>query len=63
MSVELFLDALLINRLQDAAELMGNDIERTHRWKTTDDVSSLSGKPVRLKFVLRDADLFSFRFQ
>ncbi len=30
--------------------------------KFTTDVSRLSGKPIRLRFVLRDADLYSFRF-
>ena len=49
--------------LDDAAELIGNEIERAYAWKTSADVSSLAGKPVRLRFVLRDADLFSFRFQ
>ena len=49
--------------LDDAGELIGNEIARSYFWKASDDVSSLSGKPVRLRFVLRDADLFSFRFQ
>ena len=49
--------------LDDAAELIGNEIERAYSWKTSGDVSSLAGKPVRLRFVLRDADLFSFLFQ
>ena len=26
-------------------------------------LAELSGKPVRLRFVLKDADLYSFRFQ
>jgi hypothetical protein len=49
--------------LDDAGELIGNEIERVYAWKTSDDVSALAGKPVRLRFVLRDADLFSFKFQ
>jgi len=49
--------------LDDANELIGNEIERAYSWKASDDVSSLSGKPIRLRFVLRDADLFSFHFQ
>jgi hypothetical protein len=49
--------------LDDATELIGNEIERAYAWKNSDDVSSLTGKPVRLRFVLRDADLFSFQFQ
>ena len=32
-------------------------------WKGTSDVSQLVGKPIRLRFVMKDADLYSFRFQ
>jgi len=28
-----------------------------------DDLSRLSGRPVRIRFVLRDADLYSFQFR
>ncbi|MCC7084912.1 MAG: hypothetical protein IT427_07885 [Pirellulales bacterium] len=49
--------------LADARELIGNEIERAYSWKDTDDVSSLAGKVVRLRFLLRDADLFSFQFR
>jgi hypothetical protein len=49
--------------LDDAGELIGNEIDRSYFWKNSDNVSSLAGKAVRLRFVLRDADLFSFRFQ
>ncbi|HEX4142861.1 MAG TPA: hypothetical protein VHY91_04865 [Pirellulales bacterium] len=49
--------------LDDARELIGNETERVYAWKTSDDVSALAGRPVRLRFVLRDADLFSFQFQ
>ena len=49
--------------LENAGELIGNEIERAYSWKASDDVSALAGKPVRLRFLLRDADLYSFRFQ
>ncbi len=48
--------------LADSEENIGDEIERTARWKQGDDVSRLAGQPVRLRFVLQDADLFSFRF-
>jgi hypothetical protein len=48
--------------LSDAPELIGDEIDRAYKWKNTQDVSSLRGKPVRLRFQLRDADLFSYRF-
>ncbi|MCH2211221.1 MAG: hypothetical protein MK110_07950 [Fuerstiella sp.] len=43
-------------------EIFGDEIERTVTWKRGQDVSCLSGKAVRLRVVLRDADLYSFRF-
>jgi hypothetical protein len=49
--------------LEDARELIGNEIDRAYSWKASDDVSALAGKPIRLRFLLRDADLFSFEFQ
>ena len=32
------------------------------RWRQGGDTRSLAGKPVRLRFVLRDADLYAFQF-
>lgn len=50
--------------LKDALPTIGNATNRVVRWKDKGtDVSSLVGKPVRLKFVLDDADVFSFQFQ
>lgn len=48
--------------LDDCVELLGDDIERVVRWTDGCDVSSLEGVPVRLRFVLRDADLYAFQF-
>ncbi len=41
---------------------IGNEIDRKVTWKTGTDVSALSGKPVRLRFSMKDADIFSFQF-
>lgn len=49
-------------RLADCDEIIGDEIERTVTWRDNTDVSALSGKPVRLRFRMRDADLFSIRF-
>ena len=49
--------------LSDCEEIYGDSIERVVAWKRGPDVSALAGKPVRLRFVLKDADLFSFRFR
>lgn len=48
--------------LADAEELYGDSVEQTVSWKNGSDVGELAGKPVRLRFVLRDGDLFSWRF-
>ncbi|WP_442509265.1 hypothetical protein SH528x_000830 [Novipirellula sp. SH528] len=48
--------------LDDANEQIGNEIQRVVSWKQGSDVSSLTGTPVRLRFVIKDADLYSFKF-
>ena len=45
--------------LAEAEPQFGDSIERVVTWKNGGDVSSLAGKPVRLRFVLNDADLYS----
>lgn len=50
-------------RLQDCDLIhTANEINRVVRWKGRSDVSSLAGRPVRLGFVYRDADLYAFQF-
>ena len=48
---------------EDCDEIVGDEIERVVTWKGSPDLSSLSGNPVRLRFVLKDADLYSIRFR
>ncbi len=48
--------------LADCPEIIGDRIEYTVRWKGGEDLGRLAGKPVRIRFVMRDADLYSFRF-
>ena len=48
--------------LDESAPLFGDRIDQPARWQTGEDVSALQGKAVRLRIVLRDADLFSLRF-
>jgi len=48
--------------LDDCPEIIGDEIERTIRWKNGADVGKLAGRPVRLRFVMREADLFAFKF-
>ncbi len=49
--------------ITDSAEIYGDEIEYCVTWHDKSDLSSLTGKAVRLRFVLRDADLYSLRFR
>ena len=49
--------------LADSAEISGDEIEQVVAWKNASDVNPLAGKPVRLRFVLKDTDLYSIRFR
>jgi len=49
--------------LEQCPPIIGDTIARTVSWDSGTDVGALSGKPVRLRFVLKDADLYAFRFQ
>jgi hypothetical protein len=48
--------------LADCQELIGNEIERAVVWKSGDDLRKLPGQPIRLRFVMKDTDLFALRF-
>ena len=48
--------------LDDCPPVFGDTLERPVTWRKSGDVGGLAGRPVRLRFVLRDADLFAFRF-
>jgi len=39
-----------------------NEINRPVKWNGKKEISSLEGKPVRLRFVMRDVDLYAFQF-
>ena len=49
-------------RLEDCSPTFGDELEREVYWKSGPDVGELAGRDVRLRFVLKDADLFAFRF-
>ena len=50
-------------RLEQFPVLYGDEIDRVVSWEGRPDVSRLAGKPVRLRFILKDADLYSIRFR
>jgi hypothetical protein len=48
--------------LADCDRLQGDSIEQTVSWHGKSDLGRLAGRPVRLRFGLVDADLYSFQF-
>ena len=49
--------------LADSRNLVGDAIEQLAGWENGSDVSSLAGKPVRVRFVMQEADLFAIQFR
>ncbi len=47
----------------DCDKIIGNEITRTVTWKGNASLRALVGQPVRLRFRLTDADLYSMRFE
>lgn len=46
----------------DCFPLIGNEIARVVRWKNGSDISDLKGKVLSMRIVMKDADLYSFKF-
>lgn len=49
--------------LENATEIIGNEIEKSVIWNGNPDLSKLNGKPIKLRFVMKDADLYSIKFK
>lgn len=50
-------------RLVDSIEIYGDEIERNVGWHEHCDVRSLTGRAIRIRFVMRDADIYALRFR
>jgi hypothetical protein len=50
-------------QLDDCPPIFGDTLDRVVTWTGRPELSQLAGKPVRLRFVLRDADLYSLQFR
>ena len=48
--------------LDDCHVQYGDQLDRVVSWKSGSDVSLLASKTVRLRFELKDADMYSFQF-
>jgi hypothetical protein len=49
--------------LASGVELYGDEIERKVTWAGHRDVRQLAGRPIRLRFAMQDADLYSIHFR
>lgn len=48
--------------LDDCHAVIGDELDRTVSWQNGPDVSHLARRPIKLRFAMSDADLFSMRF-
>ena len=48
--------------LDECPEIYGDAVDQVVRWKAGANVAPLAQRPVRIRFALQDADLYSFRF-
>ncbi|MBT5829379.1 MAG: hypothetical protein HOH77_04205, partial [Candidatus Latescibacteria bacterium] len=48
--------------LDDCPEIIGDETTRVVTWKHGTDLNRLAGQTIRLRFKMKDADLFSFKF-
>ena len=49
--------------LADCQTILGDEIDKTVAWEEGADLGAYSGKPVRLRFVMQNADVYSLRFR
>jgi hypothetical protein len=47
---------------QDATFICGNSVRMPVCWGERQDVSELAGKPIKIRFVMRDCKLYAFQF-
>lgn len=50
-------------KAQDCNPLIGNETDRRVIWERFPELSELQGKPIRLRFIMHDADLYSLKFE
>ena len=48
--------------LAESEPMYGDELEHVVEWKGGGAIAAQSGKPVRLRFVLKDADVYAFQF-
>lgn len=48
--------------LEECDEIIGDSLNHPVRWNGVSELKALAGQPIRLRFELKDADLYSLRF-
>ena len=48
--------------IHEADKIAGNSVAETVTWSGKGDVAKLKGRPIKLRFVMRDAKLYAFQF-
>jgi hypothetical protein len=49
--------------MDDCPEMYGDQIQQPVSWNRGSDLGALAGQPVRLRLVLKDADVYSLKFR
>ncbi len=49
--------------LAECPEFIGDEIEHIVHWKNGSDISQFEGTPIRLRFLMKDADLYAIQFK
>jgi hypothetical protein len=49
--------------VKECPEIFGDSLTYVASWNGRSDLSHLSGVPIRLRFVMKDSDLYSIRFE
>ena len=49
--------------LSECPPIFNDELKHVVAWKTGSDVGKLAGQPIRLRFVMKDADLYAIKFR
>ena len=49
--------------IDESNDIFGDSINQVAHWAGGSDLGALAGRPIRLRFVLKDADLYSIQFR
>jgi hypothetical protein len=47
----------------ECPEIIGDEIDHTVKWNTGSEITALAGRPVRMLFMLKEANLYSLKFE